>query len=418
MMRALRVLAAACVLALVGRSALGCADGVVAPSSSSPGLLTDGGASQPSDTGDASDGAVTCSADGWCYTRLPAPASFDAGGLVPDPSGVRFALSSVWGSPDGVAWAVSRAGHVLRWNGTEWKVVLVAGAALRSVWGASASDIWVAGDSGLLLHGTGTDGNVSFQPVSLGSGQTIARVWGTSATDVWLITDRAYHLTAETVGSATPFVEVQLPSEYGDAVAFVRPTAVWGTAEDTWFGGTEGSFCAPPSCTNETRLFAARRTVGPGGAVTWSSVPMVIPDSARIVGGTSTSSGVQVLAIATSLFDTAFAARIADDAAKLDPKRGAITVAGAHAWSFEVAQTYAQPTGIWGRDEDDVFLVGESGVVRRFDGSNWQLVRVARTAISPLVSHLSAVDGVIDPTGKGEMWIVGEDVALHRRVTP
>ena len=152
--------------------------------------------------------------------------------------------------------------------------------------------------------------------------------------------------------------------------------------------------------------------------MTWDTIPMAIPDATRIVGGTSTSSGVQVLAIATRLFDTAFAARIADDAAKLDPKRGAINVAGAHAWSFEVAQTYAQPTGIWGNDENDVFLVGESGVVRRFDGSTWQLVRVARTAISPLVSHLGAIDGVVGATGEREMWIVGEDVALHRRDKP
>ncbi len=418
----LRMTVAALVLAFGGRSALGCADGVVAPpSSAGPTPDASDGVNGDLDGG-PHDGAGSappaCSADGWCYTRLPSPTSFDAGGIVPDPSGVRFALSSVWGSADRSAWAVSRAGHVLRWDGTEWKVVLVAGAALRSVWGASATDIWVAGDSGTLLHGTGSDGNLTFVPVSIGSTLTIERVWGTSPTDIWLVTDRAYHLTAETAGTATPFVEVPIPSDYGDAAAFVRPTTVWGTAEETWFAGTEGSFCAPPSCSNETRHFAARRRDSGSGAAIWDTVPMAIPDATKVVGGTSTSAGVQVLAIATRLYDTAFAARIADDASKLDAVRGTVTVAGSHVWSSEVAQAYGQPTGIWGRDANDVFLVGEWGAVRRFDGSGWQIVRVARTAVSPLVNHLRAIDGVVDATGEQDMWIVGEDVALHRRAKP
>jgi hypothetical protein len=416
----LRMTIAAAVLAVGGRSALGCADGVVAPpSSAGPTPDVSDGSSGERDGGpddDAASAPPTCSADGWCYTKLPSPASFDAGGIVPDPSGVRFALSSVWVSSDRRAWAVSRAGHVLRWDGTEWKVVFVAGAALRSVWGASATDIWIAGDSGTLLHGTGSEENLTFVPVSIGSTQAIERVWGTSRTDIWLVTDRAYHLTAETAGTATPFVEVPIPSDYGEDAAFVRPTTVWGTAEETWFAGTEGSLCAPPSCSNETRLFAARRRAsGSSGAASWDTVPMAIPDATKVVGGTATSAGVQVLAIATRLYDTAFAARIADDASKLDAARGAVTVAGSHAWSFEVAQTFGQPTGIWGRDANDVILVGEWGVVRRFDGSGWQIVRVARTAVSPLVNHLRAIDGVVDPAGPRETWIVGEDVALYRR---
>lgn len=423
MSRGLRLALVTALLALAGRGALGCADGIVTPPASThDDASLDGGTTDALESDAASDATSTppiCSVDGWCYTRLPSAGSFDAAGILPDPSGVRFALSSVWVSPDRRAWAVSRAGHLLRWNGTEWSVVLVAGAALHSVWGASPTDVWVAGDTGLLLHGTGASTeSMTFEPVSIGTAQTITRVWGTSPADVWVIADRAYHLTAETSGFATPFVEVPLPSNYRDAASFVRPSAVWGTAADTWFAGVESTFCAPPSCANETQLFAARRRVGAGGSVTWDTVPMPIADATKVVGGTSTSSGVQVLAVATRLFDTAFAARIADDASKLDPKHGAVTVAGAHAWSFEVAETFGQPTGIWGREANDVWLVGQWGVVRRFDGSDWQIVRVARTPISPLVSHLNGVEGAVDSAGEREMWIVGEDVALRRAVKP
>ena len=423
MSRSLHFVLVTSLAALAVRSALGCADGITPPPSTSSTNDVDASdgavdASEEDAPVDAPSAVPTCSADGWCYTKLPAAGSFDAGGILPDPSGVRFALSSVWASSEHRAWAVSRAGHVLQWNGTEWKVELVVGAGLNSVWGVSATDVWVAGDTGLLLHGTDTGGGMTFQPVSIGTTQSIARVWGTSASDVWIIADRAYHLTAETAGTATPFVEVTLPSNFGDAVAFIRPTAVWGTPNETWFAGTESSFCAPPSCTNASQLFAARRRVGAGGAVTWDTVPMPIADATKVVSGASTSSGVQVLALATRLFDTAFAARIADDASKLDPKDGPITVNGSHAWSFEVAEAYGQPTALWGREEDDVWLVGQSGVVRRFDGDGWQLVRVARTALSPLASNLNGIDGFVAPTGEREMWIVGEDVALRREVKP
>lgn len=403
MSRRPRALPAAVLVAL-----LGCADGdppevAHEPSgetridpSPGPGVV-DGGA--PGDAG--SPPPPACSADGWCITKLPEPMS----------------LTDVWASPDRRAWAVSAAGHVLRWDGAEWKIVHVASAGLRAVWGASPTEVWVGGESGLVLHGEESAGATTFTPVAIDTSQTVTRIRGSSPADVWLLADGAYHLTAATAGSASPFVAVTVPSSFGDAVAFTRITAVWGTAADTWFAGSETSYCAPPDCTNVKQTFTARRRAA-GDDVTWDTVPMKIADATAVAAGTSTTDGIQILALQTQLFDTGLAARVADDASKLDPKRGPITVAGAHAWSFEVAEEYGQPEGLWGRRSDDVWLVGRFGVVRRFDGNAWQVARVAPTKLAPLVNHLHAIDAVDDPSGEREMWIVGDDVALRRTVKP
>src|SRR5262249_53965050 len=157
-------------LALGGRGALGCADGVVNPPSSPDSPQdgsVDGAAGETPDADAAPDAPTvvpTCSADGWCHTKLP---TSTPGGraIVPGPNGVRLGLSSVWVAPDHHAWAVSTGGHLLHWNGEEWKIELATTTPLRCVWGASASDLWVGGDSGFLLHGTGSAG-LTFQQVS------------------------------------------------------------------------------------------------------------------------------------------------------------------------------------------------------------------------------------------------------------
>jgi hypothetical protein len=198
----------------------------------------------------------------------------------------------------------------------------------------------------------------------------------------------------------------------------MRITAIWGTPSDMWFAGTESSFCAPPDCTNVTRLVAVRRRTDGSGATTWDAVPMAVEGSTAIAGGAATSSGLQFLVARTKQFDIGLAMRVADDPAKLDPKFGPVTIVGSHAWSFEVAENYGQPHGLWGREANDVWLIGEFGVVRRFDGSSWTVARVARTPRAPLVNDLRGIDAYVGASGEREMWIVGDDVAMHRTVKP
>ena len=146
---------------LVGRGMAGCADGIVlghAPSSETSDVADDAGAGAAeagaSDCGSAAP--PTCSVDGWCYTRLPAAQSASRGDVLPDPSGVRFALSSVWVSPDHQrVGRAARRGTCSGGTAPEWRVELVAGAGAEQRLGLEREPTCrIAGDAGLLLHGT------------------------------------------------------------------------------------------------------------------------------------------------------------------------------------------------------------------------------------------------------------------------
>ena len=353
---------------------------------------------------DADDGGLSpCSADGWCYTDLPRPGSFDAGNPVNSGQAL-FALSSVWVAPDHRAWAADVSGNVLDWDGSTWRVVFVASGGVRSVWGTSSTDVWLAGDFGL-LHGTGDRPEaLVFVPVAAPTSRRLTRVWGTSATDVWVLSDGVngvFHLAASTASGPSPFAPVVPPD--GDAHAGTSRivSAVWGTASETWLAGMQYDSCAPPDCTSKTSVVAFQRSVAGDGSETWKTVTMPVPKAVGVINGVSTAPGQQLLALQATPMNTALAARVTNGA-----------------WTSELVEDYGQPAAMWGERSDDVWLVGFYGVVRHFDGTAWQLSRVTRSPYVPLVNNLHSIDAFVDPSGDQDMWIVGDDVALHRTVKP
>jgi hypothetical protein len=260
-----------------------------------------------------------------------------------------------------------------------------------------------------LFHASGGSGALTFKPVTAGTSRSILQVWGTAPDDLWIVSeDFVGHATAETIGSAQPFAPVAVPSSYTDSVVFVKPTAVWGTANETWFAGTESSFCAPPDCVNETRTFVARRSVANDGAVSWSPLALpAYPGSLGIVAGVTVADGSQYVAInSDEVWTESWVAHVATDASLLDPDGGPIV------------PRFSRPTALWGTSSDDLWLLGASGVVRHFDGKEWQLVRVARTNLSPVAEDLRGIAATTDESGEREMWIVGDDIAMHRTVKP
>ncbi|AKU94893.1 hypothetical protein AKJ09_01557 [Labilithrix luteola] len=385
---------------------IACAQGnepTPAPVAESPSL--DAGsdsATLPADATPAPDSGVVelprCSADDWCYTDLPRPESFDAGGPAANPSPVVLPLSSVWVAADHRAWSADALGRVLLWDGSRWRGVFVAPGSVRSVWGTSSTDVWLAGDFGL-LHGTGDrPDSLAFTPITTPTARPIMRVWGTSASDIWILADGTngvFHLTAATANDSSPFAPVVLPG--GDAGASRILTGVWGTASNTWLAGMEYQSCAPPDCTSRSTVVAFERTAG---SDEWTSMTMPVPSVTGVIGGVSTTQG-QLVALQATQLNTALAARIINGT-----------------WTSELVEDYGQARSMWGQKSDDIWLVGYFGVVRHFDGSQWQVSRVTRSPYLPLVNHLNAIDAFVDPSGEQDMWIVGNDVALHRTAKP
>lgn len=443
MKRGFRLFFAAGALAMVSRAVVGCATNddsnevVEPPANGDDAALGEDAPSTPDAAvpldahAEADAPASTCTAEGWCYTSLPEEGSFDASALIPSLPGVKFELRSVWVDPDRRPWAVSSAGHVLRWDGATWRVEAIVSGSPRVIWGWGTTDLWIGGERGLILHGTIAGGKVTFEKVTIGTTQTILRIAGTSATDVWAIPDglnssggtlnRVFRLSA----AGNTMVPTTVPGTFIESVAKLRLSSLWTSGSEVWVAGYE-SVCAGPSpCKFQDGLVAIKWVGGAdagtdSGAPSWEHVRLRRSYTNPIAAGAGTNDGVQ-LAVIRGDGDNGHVVRIADDEAKLEGAPGAdagITDAGAYSWTSEHAVTHGSPAGLWATDRNNVWLVGKSGVIRHFDGKEWQLVRLALTQVTPLLNDLHAIDAVVSPSGEQDIWVVGNDVALHRTVKP
>jgi len=432
-------------LAVSGRFALGCATSQDTNEIEPPNLGGNDDASvppgpvdweTPSDAGtsdgDASLDAATptCSADGWCYTTLPASDSYDASAITSQTTGLTYGLRGVWVAPDHRVWAVSSYGHVLLWDGTSWAVKAVFGTPLRSVWGSSATEIWVAGERGLIMCGTVTGSEVTFVRATFTTNttQTMIRVAGTSATDVWAIADgvnsssntnRVWRLNP---GSDPPsFSPTTVPSTLPGPSPSLRIAALWTAQSDFWIAGYETTCFGPSPCTFMNDHFLMRWAPSEDGGLSWEQMPFDRGNDKKLLAGTTSSDGVHLFVLEGYGTHDAVAYRLSTDKTKLDAGAdetgdSGIHDEGAYAWTKEQVDTgYGQGTDMWASDRNDVWMVGKLGLVRHFDGTSWKLVRTSLTSVTPLLKDLYDIDGVVDPSGEQDLWIVGDDVAIHRK---
>ncbi len=428
-------------IALVARVAVACATSDTAPaeppaedrdgsSTVTPPPLED--VTSPADGGVEADASESlCTEEAWCYTKLPSKDDYDASAMPPIIIGPDFALRGVWVAPDSRAWAVSTAGHVLLWDGATWRVAAIMTTPLWTVWGTSADEVWVGGERGEIYRGKVTGTDVAFEKISIATTQTIARITATSDGDVWAIADgqsgtnnlnRVWRFVPSGGGQGGSFVQMTVPSSFTHSSARLRVHALWFDATSLWIGGYETTSCGPIDCKFQNQLVAAKWSGPTDSGPAWQHIPLLQGYSEPISDAISSSNGVQLLAVRGS-GNQARVVRIADDASKLDagavdPETDevGITDAGDHAWTRELAHTFGSPNAIWARSADDVWLVGQSGTVRHFDGTEWRLVPLALTRTTPLLQDLHDIHAGPVVAGEREIWVVGNDIALHRKV--
>jgi len=443
MMRGPRAFFIAGALAISGRFAIGCATSTdtteVEPSSGGDDasiVPTPPDGESPSDAG-ASDGDApldattpTCSVDGWCYTTLPAPDSYDASAITSAVDGLTYGLRGVWIAPDHRVWAVSTYGHVLLWDGTSWSVKAVLPGDLRSIWGPSATELWVSGAGGFIMHGTVTGSEVTFgerATFTTKTTQVMGRIVGVGA-EVWAIADsftsssntnRVWRLDP---GSNPPsFSPTTVPNTFPGTSPSVRISALWTVGSDFWIAGYERACVGASPCTTMSNLFAKRWVVSSDGEPSWEALTFNQGETNLVHGATTTSDGVHLLGVEGFQSDDSLLVRLATDKSKLDASAGdaGIVDEGAYAWTKEpIASRYGQEVDVWAANQSDVWVIGKEGLVRHFDGTSWKLVRTSLTNVTPLLKDLYDIDGEIAPSGEQDLWIVGDDVALHKKVKP
>lgn len=360
----------------------------------------DGGSTVPGadaggldDAGEETDAdaasAEVCTEDDFCHTILP-----------PDQT-----LRGVWADGDGIAWAVSEQGNILRWDGAAWSVSHANAGALHAIWGSSATDIWVGGARGL-LHGAGpTSKDLTWTAVDVPGldGVPIQAIAGRSASDVWAVAGRV------DLDTFPPPIEgriLHFAGKGGWTIAAPAPenvmlTNVWTAAGgQLWIGGT--NFENYP--VQHSRGVLLRGDAATGGGLTTIVLPAIAHSGGdeaveMITGGTSV--GGEVIALVVSVGFGVFL-------------RGHEETDGGDtfAWTqemFAVHPSHRHRT-VWAASPDDVWVAGDYGRLRHWNGTTWSLPRISAGQI-PEIATFHAMWA----RSPDELWFVGDRIALHKR---
>lgn len=341
------------------------------------------------DAEDVDAAPKACSDDGFCPTVLPA----------------KEVLRGVWGDGQGAVWAVSETGHVLRHDGTAWKIQFVGSKdrPLRGVWGSGPTDIWVLAENEV-LHGTGSSPEtLAFAPVTLPGDASVPlhAIAGTAANDVWVV--GGYQDLNE-----GPFVASGRVLHYTGATWNLDDVSSEAAYSRVWADGESGVWIAgSPTTSEETNYgltFKLQRRAKDG--TTWETVALPEdPDPNAYFklpgeisgGGTSGPNSVWIVGT-TQSYNKAY-------------WRGVRSAAGQpFTWTIEPRQVNdLAVTAFWGTSTDDTWAAGEYGRLRHWDGKTWTQARLM-TATLPVVDPFYGIWG----STARDLWIVGENIALHK----
>ena len=271
-------------------------------------------------------------------------------------------LNDVWGTSANEVFAVGAQETILFFNGTDWSVVnsLGNGVALRDVSGNSKSNVYAVGDGGIAKY---FDGNSWGDPVGfINTGANLNGVWVSSGGEVFIVgempppggTAVILHYT----GAAWELQE----SDTGNTLE-----AVWGNSEtDVFAVGALGTilhydgFEWLPMTSNTTNYLTCvwgspDRDVFAGGFSTsiyhYDGNPggnWINPDndgSVQYPADLWGSSGGDVYAVGGS------------DAGEIDHFDG-------NTWRTQFLPGNF-PNGVWGSAKDNVFVVGNGGMIMR-----------------------------------------------------
>jgi len=332
----------------------------------------------------------TCSDDDFCHTVLPDNQT----------------LQAVWADGTGVAWAGTKFGAILRFDGKEWKIHASGLGEINAVWGSSPTEIWAAGVKGV-HRGTGeTSAAVKFTntPLEPDADVHITSIWGSSATDVWAVgarTDgvtpagRVYHFTGDTTDTGAPVWTLD-PLSSHDALAYDRVwgspgIGVWITEVQPWdiWGATQRSFLRRPA-----------------SSTAFESVPVppaadddYPDDQIGEILGTALESDTSVWIVQKSIFGrrSIYHGVSSDDGASFMWTVTPYMVDDA----LDFTALAGSPAGVW--------AAGKYGRLAKWDGTTFVQASIELEPVP-----------VIDPffgiwtAASGEVWAVGKGIALHR----
>ncbi len=260
-------------------------------------------------------------------------------------------LLSVWGSGPRNIWAVGDKGRILHFDGIRWQLADTEAADyLAGVWADPSGQVFVTGYNGRILHFDGT----RWYNHPTGVSNDFNGIWGSGPDDVFTVADRGviFHWDGhcwkrQNSGTENLFF------------------GVWGTGPtDVWAVGGRGN-------------------VAHYNGMAWRPVKV----------------GVQAHFV--SVWGSGDHVYLAGNDGILLHRTGTTGD-----WQREDLNTTELLRWIWGSGPDDVWVAGDNGVVRHFDGSGWRAIDIG--------NHQAVRGGwrMVDGDRPGHTVIVGDDGLL------
>lgn len=333
--------------------------------------------------GDVTDGN-RCSPDHWCQAALP---NADA------------QLAAVWsfGESDAIA---TTATSLLHWDGSAWAEVSAPDAqGLTSLWATSPNDVWgVARFGHHLAHGTRSapDQPLRWSKIEYDASEpSLELIRGIGDSELW-----AYGRTSDGVKA----VQRGIITTQSDADGGSSAAVTWTTIRiDAPSLADVSAF----SVTADRAVWLAGVVVvgisGAGGVVRG------VPDGANGYAWSEAFIGDPGDFVGHTAFWTDGDKELWSIGSTGQSFHGTIGTDGGLVWTAVPSNASTAMTGIQGFAKNDIWLVGRSGAVRHWDGTAWNVSRLAVGGI-PMWQDLSAIHA--GPAG--DLWAVGNGVALHR----
>lgn len=282
----------------------------------------------------------------------------EAGVFTPLLTDTEATIKQVRGTSLEDLWAVLSDNSVLRREPGGWRnLTPPLGSTFYSMWNEHPDTLWLGGGNGLLLAYTG-----EFETVSFDFPQSLLRVWGARSDD--------FYVTGMT-GALLHLQDGVWNTESIPGGLIIRD--LWGpSAEHVMAVGNSGK--------------TALRTGG-----TWTPVATGVTTHLRGVHGCDTAHlwavgwqgvilhhdgdqwHVQVNpAVDQAQLNDVFC--LAPDAVFVVGNGGTIRFFNGNTWTTHTSGTIKNLNAVWGSSRNHVLAVGNDGVILRFDGSAWHPV--------------------------------------------
>ncbi|MDF2697491.1 MAG: Type fimbrial biosis protein PilY1, partial [Labilithrix sp.] len=302
---------------------------------------------------------------------------------------------------------------------------------LTKVWGSSKHDVWAIGSGGTVIHWDGAAWAPTPLPANpLPIKNTFFAIWGSGPNDVWIAS------TSDTIFRNTGAGWIKQPSPIdrdraGEATIF----AIWGDATGkVRFGARQFLFFEGWNATLSNQLTAESAA---DGGLAWKAFAgnatvngyygnadelWLIGDNSQYTGwqyaltqrGTRSGAGdgglvfTDVECHSLARLHAIWGSSVDDVWAVGDQGVMRRIRAGQSEWEVVPPVTNENLHAIWGTSASDIWAAGENGTILHYDGTSWA-PDIAAFPVGKVKPTLTGIWG----SGPDDVWIVGGQTALH-----